>query len=237
MDQIDRIIKLTQELFEKNDVDESHNIDHALAVKNHIELAIESDLAEGIIIPVDERLALKLGAIVHDTDDHKYFNTENYQNARSILKSIKINDKIIVNIIDKVKIVSFSQNGNHIENLKNRWDDYIKAADQLEALGIGGIKRCKQFAEKIGNPLFLESTPRATTLEELYQIASYDRYHNYVNKRLKSVSMIDHFYDKLLHLKYYGQNKYFIEEYFRRHKIIELFLLEFGKTGQIPDIV
>jgi hypothetical protein len=76
------------------------------------------------------------------------------------------------------------------------------------------------------------------TLEELRLAASPDRFAHYVTQKGKvgSSSFIDHFYDKLLHIGDVGSNPYFVEEAAARLKIMEEFLLKFGRTGQIDEI-
>ena len=75
----------------------------------------------------------------------------------------------------------------------------------------------------------MESTPRATTREELEKIATPERFKNYTGK---SLSMIDHYYDKLLHLSnMHTQNQYLLNEAKKRHDIMVNFCLEFGREN------
>ena len=74
---------------------------------------------------------------------------------------------------------------------------FPRYADRLEAIGLIGVERTLEYTLKKGQPLFLEETAKGKTVDELNEIATKERYDSYVSK---SVSMFDHFYDKLLHL-------------------------------------
>ena len=109
--------------------------------------------------------------------------------------------------------------------------------DRLEAIGEIGILRVWSYSKYKNRPLFLPSTPRVKTEKELYEVASSKRFKNYLLVK-KSDTMIDHFYDKLLHICSEDviseiDNPYLRSEMQKRRKIIINFILKFGNEGEI----
>ena len=88
-------------------------------------------------------------------------------------------------------------------------------ADRLEAIGEVGIERCYIYTIYVNRPLYLETTPRATTREELNHIVTTDRYKDYLDKKVAENTLISHIYDKVLHIADHiieGGNPYFVKE-------------------------
>jgi hypothetical protein len=81
--------------------------------------------------------------------------------------------------------------------------------------------------------LFLNDTPKPKTEEELWSIATKERYNSYDGN---SKSMIDHYYDKLLRLTFFPiHNKYFDEQCNIRRKPLIDFILMFGNNSSISN--
>lgn len=184
-------------LCKHNNVDSSHGVIHVRAVYNHIVKAIENNklkLNNNII------LSLKLAAILHDADDHKYFpNSINYDNARHIMKSENISKTVITLTIKIIDNVSCSKNGNNIpsECLNKPWLLWVRWADQIEAGGINGVKRCYQYNKHKNLPISCKTTPKAKNSKDILKYVTKDRFDSYKGN---SNSMIDHYYDKLLYV-------------------------------------
>jgi uncharacterized protein len=230
----------------------SHGITHAIAVMNHAENALNQaenalnqaentlNQAENTLnqttFKFDEKIkrCVKLAALLHDADDRKFFpNNQNYENLRQILDDLP-SDEIDL-IIKMISLVSSSKNGDRIpeDAIKNEWLLYPRYADRLEAIGIIGIERCFQYALTSKNPLYISTTPYVTTEEELWKVASIERYNRYTGY---SDSMIDHYYDKLLCASIFPiRNKYFDKETELRRKPLIDFILMFGKNKQISN--
>ena len=45
-------------------------------------------------------------------DDHKYFDSENFDNAYAVLRETQLPEKRVEAIIKMIELVSFSKNGN-----------------------------------------------------------------------------------------------------------------------------
>jgi uncharacterized protein len=73
-------------------------------------------------------------------------------------------------------------------------------ADRLEALGETGVERCLAYARHKQLPLATADTLLAHTDADIDRIATPERFAAYASGRVSSVSVIDHFWDKLLHI-------------------------------------
>ena len=181
-----------------NNVDDSHGIEHVCAVHQHV---INAILYSNIKFDPSTIMALQLAALLHDADDHKYFSTTDYDNARMIMKEANVDEKTNVKAIKMIDLVSCSKNGNTIpeeciespELLWPRW------ADRLEAIGAHGVVRCWEYNTSKGLPLASEFTPKPISHEEALSYASKERFEVYVENK-NSASMIDHYYDKLIYI-------------------------------------
>lgn len=228
---INEAITLLNELLIKNNIAEHHGLDHAKTVMHHVQQAIK---CSEINIPEKDQIIILLVALLHDADDTKLFKTKNNQNARDILLSICADN--IEEIIKLINCISVSKNNDSIpDEAKERpWLLYPRYADRLEAIGEIGMKRCYEVTMEFKNPLYTENTPKAISKTELYHIATPDRYKNYTKS---SVSMIDHYYDKLLHIgKFDSGNKYLDNLSKERQGLMEDVCLAFGR-GELEDFI
>lgn len=209
----------------------SHGINHAITVMEHSILALES---KEYFITDEQKEAVKLAALLHDADDKKFFpEHKNYDNLRFILKC-KSSDFVIL-VIKMVSLVSSSLNADRIpeDAAKNEWMLIPRYADRVEAIGLVGIERCFQYNKTINCKLYTELTPRAKTVDEIYLIATKERYNNYKGD---SVSMIDHYYDKLIRINnILIDNDYLVNLANKRNQVIIKFILWFGEKGTINN--
>ena len=137
-------------------------------------------------------------------------------------------------------MVSCSSNGNSTAGVdeQTEWMLIPRYADRLEAIGEIGLVRTWQYTLHKKRPLFLDSTPRPKTRAEVKEVATTERFDGYQNG-VKSVSMMDHFYDKLLHLGVEGaiplRNSYIAEEARHRHEVMVEFVVQFGTSGEVNE--
>lgn len=205
------------EILASKDICQSHNLGHFLAVYENAKKAIDYE----ILTPY-QRKAVLLAALLHDIDDRKLFpNSINNQNTRQIL--FGHSKQFIDLVIEMINLVSSSINGDTL--VKEEWKLIPRYADRIEALGITGIERCYQFCNTIQNPIITDKTSRVTTKEELWKVASEERYKEYKGK---SDSFIDHFYDKLLRLSVFPiKNKWLVGRGHEEGKIMVDFILKY----------
>ena len=92
-----------------------------------------------------------LGALLHDADDHKLFQTENNANARAFLKQQNIPPERIEEIIKVINSVSYSRNrGRRPDTLEGK---IVQDADRLDALGAVGVARTFAYGGEHGRSL------------------------------------------------------------------------------------
>ncbi len=215
-------------------IPEDHGIDHATTVMRNAARALPE-----FVLSESEKLYILLAALLHDLDDRKFVASANFDGARKVLKALGIETLGEEIIITMISLVSCSKNGNTINYSIPLWMYIPRDADRLEALGYIGIKRAHdttvEFARrgKSQTQFWTEATPRCTTREELSKVASPQRMEEY-KKGGYSASLIDHFYDKLLHIHHLSSGSTILrKEAEERREILVEFVLEFGRTGTI----
>jgi uncharacterized protein len=217
------IIKRLQLILEKNNVSQCHGIIHAKAVLENAICALVyvNDLSEN-----DVKCVL-LAALLHDADDKKFFpNNTNLDNLRNILFDEP--DYMVEQIVIMVNLVSSSKNGDRIPENIHEWMLIPRYADRLEALGIIGIARLLIYTMLGNTKLYVDTTPRPKTIDEIFEYATLERYHRYNGK---SNSMFDHCFDKLLRLSDFPiTNKFLQTEAHKKKQIINQFILLFGNN-------
>lgn len=135
-------IDFVKVLFEGNS--DGHGADHTMRVYRNTQMIMEA-------YPEADAFIASLSALLHDTDDHKLFNTENNLNARSFMEKEKLPSDTIEQVCKIINAVSFSQNrGRTPETLEGK---IVQDADRLDAIGAIGIARTFAYGGKVGRPL------------------------------------------------------------------------------------
>ena len=235
---------LLRQLFEVARMPESHGMTHCLTVVDHMEAALVcSGLAAEVAAQLTprRRLALRLAALLHEADDHKYFKDQG--NARRILQEALTGEQeagvVQEEVEQMISYVSASANGNSVPEaavsdpslLWPRW------CDRLEAIGVVGAVRCWQYNTEVGDPLVLPTTPRPTTEEEVWAAVTEARWAAY-QRGGGSASMMDHYYDKLLQIAVFPpavvRCPALEAEAARRVAPLVALCLEAGRSGEAP---
>ncbi len=206
LDKIDRLIDRVGEFYETAVTDPAHDLVHSLCVGEHAMCACtlegSMDGSELVYTP-EQSFWIICAALLHEVDDRKLYNTTDYANARKLLSDCMIDHEPIIMMISLV-----SCSGNRNESDHPSWMLVPRWCDRLEALGNIGIYRCYMYTLSQNRPLSTPETPIAHDRIELFQIATAERFANYTGV---SSSMLDHYYDKLLHLNVSTGNKYIDE--------------------------
>ena len=123
---------------------DGHDAEHSIRVyQNACRIAVR--------YPEADLRVVSLAALLHDTDDHKLFNTEDFQNARTFLISQNVDSSVIERICEVIGGVSFSKNrGKEPETIEGK---IVQDADRLDAMGAIGIARTFAYGGKNGRPL------------------------------------------------------------------------------------
>jgi len=226
---IDAVTAAMEALFESVDDDPAHSIGH---VKEVTQLVVEAARHQSPW----RRLALVLSALLHEADDDKIFKktggSENtIQVLREALPACDRKQEMVDLVIEVISLVSARANKNAQTAEDERWKLIVRDADRLEAVGEVGIARCYAYNSKAGMPLFTESTARPNSEEELWAtVATPERFAAYD----KSVSMVDHYFDKLLHVCVCSSGNAYLEERMQdKRKTMVDFVMNFARQGSL----
>jgi len=224
----DSVTQRVRELF-KDVKDQAHDLTHVLRVTEHVQQASSSaSLDDG------QRLAVVLGALLHEADDYKLFKTKDDENARQILSAVLNSEEtsqLADLVIEIINLVGCAKNKNGDVDVESRWKLLVRDADRIEAMGEVGIARCFAYNQKTGAPFFVNTTPRPSSAEEVWRFATPERFAAYNGD---SKSMIDHYYDKLLHLNKSASGNVYLQELMDAQvQVMVDFVLSFGRTGEI----
>ena len=234
-------------LFTSIKMPESHGLKHSQTVLANMEKTISSAAPEysSHLTPA-KLLALRLAALLHEADDHKYFKTSlHFDNARQICEesipdSLQGKQQIISDVVQMISFVSASANGNSVPEAAKTDPTFLwpRYCDRLESIGVIGAVRCFQYSTEAGEPLMVDSTPRPTSEEELWAAVTEERWSRYQSSGGQSVSMMDHYYDKLLHIGKFDpavvRSEYLQGEARRRVQPLVDLCLEAGRSGEPP---
>ena len=123
---------------------DGHDLDHSLRVY-HTAMKIAANYS-GCDMTV-----VALGALLHDVDDHKLFNTENNANARKFMECNNVTGAKADEICEIINSVSFSKNKDRDPaTLEGK---IVRDSDRLDAMGAVGIARTFAYGGKNGRSL------------------------------------------------------------------------------------
>lgn len=231
---IENIDNRLSSLCEICNINPSHGIEHMRAVKNN---AIEAINCWNPVLNEITELMIISAAFLHDADDRKLFpNNTNYENARTILNESQLfeNDEINT-VIRMIDLVSASKNKDNIPQdvIGKEWMLIPRYADRLEAFGKIGIQRTIEYTTEVGMLFYTPETLRIKNFEEFQKKVPRERYDNYNGV---SASMIDHIYDKLIHIcEFPIENKFFNEECDKRKNDMFEMIFAFGNGGEFCE--
>lgn len=211
--------------YSQNKYPESHGWKHIVAVVRHVvdALAVMDNETRDISF-----LAVVMAAILHEVDDRKYAKSVDLAeqtelpNTRNLLLEIRDHLRAIPDHIDtiasndenweslttltlqSISWVSAHANGNDIPEEVQKSPRLallllVRYADRLEASGWIGVFRCFAYSAERGRVAYGPETPHPQTEEEL-KVAMEGGFERYRATKGESASMIDHYFDKLLHL-------------------------------------
>lgn len=246
-EQLQKVFKATTQFYERHCflIKESHGIRHVEAVHAHSVNAIECFKPK-----LSSQLSMEIqsAALLHDVDDRKYFpkqpsDKDKYPNARQILEDVGIQKDSVDNIMRMISVVSCSENGNTVPDFVKADDSYHllipRWSDRLEAVGLIGVVRCYQYNKEHGDPLWSDRSPRATTVEEVWEYTTPERFEQYQRSGGSSSDMISHYYDKLLHVAKppsdIVRNVYLEAKAAESSNILVDVCLRFGRNGRVDE--
>lgn len=190
--------------------DSSHDWWHIQRVYRNGKLINKEENANSFIV--------EMITLLHDVYDHKFFDGDIEKKLEETLKELGVYNYIkesdIKNITYSCANLGFSSNMDVKIELSIE-GKIAQDADRLDGIGAIGIGRTFAYDGRKGKPMYDPSDVALATSEEY--------------KKHGSRTTINHFYDKLLHIKDLMNTntaKRIAEE---RHKFLEIFLDEFMK--------
>lgn len=213
--------------------DLAHNFKHITMVACEVREALQSE--EYCFLAPWQKNALVAAAYLHEVDDEKLNiniigvpKEGKLPNAKTILAQYSKTEQFQSLTLEIIGLVSTRSNHNTTVDSGNKWKLLVRDADRGQTLGKVGIARCYAYTLADKKPFFTSSTPLCKTKEELWQVATPERFAEYHGK---SSSMIDHYYDKLLHIgEVSSGDEYLRIKMERGHKKMVDFVLKFGRT-------
>lgn len=176
MDEIKFILQKVKQIFEKDA--SGHDYWHTLRVYgNALKIAENEDCNKRIV---------EIGALLHDVDDVKLFDTEDFFNARSIMAELEIDRDTEEEIISVISQVSYKGTDSVVpDTIEGK---IVQDADRIDALGAIGIARAFAYGGSRGRCMYdPDRKPIENMTEEAYQNSD--------------GTTINHFYEKLFLLK------------------------------------
>lgn len=194
-------------------IDLGHSLDHVLRVEQACIQALKEYLPNATAqeIPKDVELRVRLAAILHEVGDFKFntgFNNRDELlqfNLKEILQGYPNQKAVIEDIILMIDYCSASKWGDRIPQGSATYQLIVRWADRLEATGIVGLIRTLSFAysKRFDNPPYPFARLQddyPTSIEELKTVCPKERFDAYSTGQKKSLSALDHFYDKIIHI-------------------------------------
>lgn len=182
----------------------------------HIERVYKNALLIAKNENVDEFI-VSLGALLHDIADAKFYDgdeTVGPKKARLFLESQQVEESVIIHIENIIKYISFKVSLSSEEKFTSPELDVIQDADRLDAIGAIGIARCFNYGGFKNRALYdPEIEPNLHMSKEEY--------------KKSSAPTINHFYEKLLLLKYKMNTEAGKRIALERHQYMEGFLQQF----------
>lgn len=248
-----RVLELVRQFYKVHtEIKTSHGLEHVLRVYEHACRAIEAHNQQPGLSP-RQATEIKIAALLHDVDDAKYFpKHSNYENARAILQECSDlwgsgendnSNSSVQTILSMIHWVSCSSNGNRVPTVVQETEAYHllipRWADRLEAVGSIGVVRCYLYNQEHNRPLYSPKSPRAQTEAQVWELATPDRFENYLTDSTNAVEddMISHYYDKLLHVARpppsIVRNPYLEEAAKESSRELIKVCVSFGQTGKV----
>ncbi len=141
--------------------------------------------------PVDMRI-VALAALLHDIEDWKFAGGDETAGPRAAaawLKTLGLGEADIEHVKEIILDLSFKGTGSP-SPMKTAEGEIVQDADRLDAIGAIGVARAFATGSALGNLLFDPDLSPRTKMGKA----------EYKDRAVKS-STVNHFYEKLLHLK------------------------------------
>lgn len=189
-----------------------HGFEHVERVcKTALDLAKQENADAEIVV---------LAALLHDTDDYKLFGqacADNLTNARAIMAEAGVTAEKQAQVCEIIRNMGYSKalQGIRPQTLEGK---IVSDADMLDAIGALGTIRCLTYAlARCETPIFNPDVWPEVNIGA----------REYKKPNRRSDNFINHFFEKLLKLKYMMMTDAGREKAAARHRFMVLFLRQF----------
>ncbi|GIN73025.1 phosphohydrolase [Bacillus sp. J14TS2] len=209
MDKAVILDKTREWVYQKLKADASgHDWWHIVRVTQTAKIIAEEEKADIFIC--------ELAALLHDIADIKLYENEAEQieKIKKWLKDLTVEDHTIASVIEIIQTMSYRGGGR--PPMKTKEGEIVQDADRLDAIGAIGIARTFAFSGAMDRLIY-------DPIEEC------EPPHSSQHLQIEHASTIQHFYDKLLHLKDLMNTEYARRMAETRHSYMEGYLKQFFK--------
>ena len=186
------------------------------------------------IMNKETEILIKLAALYYDVDSHNPSRPESDNLSRMLMScsgGLITNEQL--ELVRSMTRVGIEHRVPDIFTTQE-WFLYPHYSDSLETLGVEGLRRVYLYAKTRGIPFFTPETPRITSIEDLTKMTPPEESENYKGH---PTSMMDHLYDRLLHIdKFPISNEYLLSGARDKIHLMARVCLEFGESGILPKI-
>ncbi|TGE18079.1 HD domain-containing protein [Hymenobacter elongatus] len=191
----------------------------------HIRRVWHTSRALAVTLPAADPLVTELAALLHDVADWKFHAGDEEAGpraARAWLTGLSVPEAIIVRVETIIREISFKGLGVPTP-MSTPEGEVVQDADRLDAIGAIGVARAFAYGGHKGRSLHDPAVPPVA--HESFE--SYKR---------NAAPTINHFYEKLLHLRerlHTPAARRIAEE---RHQFLETFLAQFLREWEGEDL-
>lgn len=144
-----KCVMYVYELCLEHKVKPDHGFEHAMHVAGLARLAttdFDGSTYETPNMTIEQVLLVLIASLMHDIDDPKVFpNSVDYANARRFLEQVPLSTEQKESVIMMIHIVSYSKNGNEIDDTLPLYMYIPRDADRAAVGGHIGIRRTLEF--------------------------------------------------------------------------------------------
>lgn len=184
-----------------NNLFASHGMVHAYTVAY---LAFKCIIAQFSTITFEKKISIIMAGLMHDIDDRKLVgetNSKLYLNAKRIMTAAKVDAAMFDSVITQISLVAYSSNGNEVDLTKYPlWMYIVRYCDRDQCIGPDGMWRTFMYNIENRRNIYVATTVITPSKDEIEANLLPERSAQYVSGGGISASMIDHCFDKLLHV-------------------------------------
>ncbi|PJJ60419.1 HD domain-containing protein [Hymenobacter chitinivorans] len=191
----------------------------------HIRRVWHTSRALAATVPTADQLVTELGALLHDVADWKFHDGDEEAGpraARAWLSGLQVEEAVIQRVETIIREISFKGLGVPTP-MSTPEGEVVQDADRLDAIGAIGVARAFAYGGHKGRPLH---DPAVAPI-------SHDSFESY---KKNTAPTLNHFYEKLLHLRERLHTPAARRVAQERHQFLETFLQQFLREWEGQDL-